>query len=655
MNRLTLILASALTTLVAPILPAHDASYQFYEAIRLDNLNQLRSLVKEKSVLQKDRRGGTPLLYAAAFGSFEALQILVRSGADVNEANDFGATPLMFSINDPRKAEFLIAHGAGVNARSKMGRTPLLIASATDGGSETVKLLLDRGAKFDVRDDLQTTPLLAAAYANDLATLGLLMDRGANANEKDASGMTPLMWAAANGQLAAVKLLLAKGADVNAVSVPQAFGTVKNGAIALGSLTPLLLAAPYGGAPMLEVLLDSGAKINAQDVRGMTPLMLAIATDRADPKNVRLLIKRGADLNKKDCTGLTARDWAAKYNSPAILHELGMQPVTAETKELIGKIAGALPTSRQAAQNAVALLQRTSTSFSREGGCVACHAQNLLGMTVKAAASAHISLDQSAANEDSRSTHLQLGAAEQPLLQRMDPPAPEILSYALLQLAAGDIQPDRGTDAMVYNLAAQQRQAGNWHMGVARPPMGDGDFSRTALSIRALQLYGLPGRQADFQKRIERAASWLASTTPRNTEDLNMQLLGLHWADAHRQIRQDDVRRLERLQREDGGWAQTPDLPTDAYATGQVLYTLHELGIPADSPVYRRGVDYLLRTQKDDGSWLVRSRAVKIQPYFQSGFPYGHDQWISSAGTAWAAIALSFASVPDRSTASLIR
>jgi hypothetical protein len=41
-----------------------------------------------------------------------------------------------------------------------------------------------------------------------------------------------------------------------------------------------------------------------------------------------------------------------------------------------------------------------------------------------------------------------------------------------------------------------------------------------------------------------------------------------------------------------------------------------------------------------DGSWYVRSRAVKFQPYFQSGFPFDHDQWISAAATAWAVRAL---------------
>jgi hypothetical protein len=39
----------------------------------------------------------------------------------------------------------------------------------------------------------------------------------------------------------------------------------------------------------------------------------------------------------------------------------------------------------------------------------------------------------------------------------------------------------------------------------------------------------------------------------------------------------------------------------------------------------------------------VRSRAMKIQPYFESGFPYGHDQWISHAATAWATMGLAAA------------
>ena len=60
----------------------------------------------------------------------------------------------------------------------------------------------------------------------------------------------------------------------------------------------------------------------------------------------------------------------------------------------------------------------------------------------------------------------------------------------------------------------------------------------------------------------------------------------------------------------------------------------------ASGVAHRRGVQYLLSTQYPDGSWYVRSRAAGFQPYFESGFPFKHDQWISAAATGWAAEAL---------------
>ena len=122
-----------------------------------------------------------------------------------------------------------------------------------------------------------------------------------------------------------------------------------------------------------------------------------------------------------------------------------------------------------------------------------------------------------------------------------------------------------------------------------------------------------------------------------------MQLLGLHWAKAQPKLRDTRVRELLALQRPDGGWAQTPYLRSDAYATGQVLYTLRQLGVPATNAGLQRGTAYLQRTQAADGTWHVVNRAMKLQPYFQGGFPYDHDQWISHAGSAWAVMGLASA------------
>jgi len=53
-----------------------------------------------------------------------------------------------------------------------------------------------------------------------------------------------------------------------------------------------------------------------------------------------------------------------------------------------------------------------------------------------------------------------------------------------------------------------------------------------------------------------------------------------------------------------------------------------------------KGVNFLLATQAANGSWRVTSRSPKFQAYFNSGFPYSGDQWISAWATGWATMAL---------------
>ena len=85
-------------------------------------------------------------------------------------------------------------------------------------------------------------------------------------------------------------------------------------------------------------------------------------------------------------------------------------------------------------------------------------------------------------------------------------------------------------------------------------------------------------------------------------------------------------------------------MESTAYATGKALYALQIAGLPASDGEYERGVKFLLSTQEMDGSWFVKTRAMAFQPYFDTGFPHGYDQWISAAGTSWASMALSLAS-----------
>jgi N-acyl-D-amino-acid deacylase len=188
---------------------------------------------------------------------------------------------------------------------------------------------------------------------------------------------------------------------------------------------------------------------------------------------------------------------------------------------------------------------------------------------------------------------------------------------------------------------AAQREDGSWQGVDRRPPLQYSPVSDTAYAVRAIQQYALSGRRKETERRIDRARAWLLAVDPRQTEERVMQLLGLAWTNADKSAIRKRGERLLAQQQPDGGWSQRAGFPSDAYATGQTLYALHEASvIPVSSAAYQRGVKFLLDTQFEDGSWHVISRAVKFQPYFESGFPHHHDQWISSAGTAWAAIAL---------------
>ena len=180
-------------------------------------------------------------------------------------------------------------------------------------------------------------------------------------------------------------------------------------------------------------------------------------------------------------------------------------------------------------------------------------------------------------------------------------------------------------------------------------------YQTAALAIYTLRKYGPPAEQSDTDRAIARAIAWLEAATPTTTQDRAFRLLGLAWAGAGTTSVSAAVKSLAATQRPDGGWSQLPTMESDSYATGQALYALNAGGnLPTGDPTYERGVKYLLNTQAADGSWYVKSRSIWLQPYFDSGFPYERDQWISAAGTAWATIALSLTVEPQQLTKNAI-
>ena len=630
-----------MTAVVFPVLLVAQSATEptaVFSMIRDNRMSELQSWVKKnRPESVADKLGNQPLHYAALYGSPEAVQVLLEAGAPTEVRNAGEVTPLIYAATDLAKVKLLLAKGADVKAVSKQGRTALHLAVASADGLAIARLLLAKGADVNAKDGIGQTPLICAEMSQtDLVEL--LVRSGADVKAASMAGITAMMQAAGAGNVAVAKLLLSKGADVNAANTMG--GKVPRGEIALKHLTALMLAAPYSPAAMTKVLLDAGADVKMRDVRGMTALMLALGSDHQDAGTVRLLIEAGSDVDAKDASGESVMDWARKNPNPAILNLLNAKNAKAAVMAVGAPKAGSPVAPREAVTRGLRLMEKSSPTFFKEGGCVSCHHQVPAAMAVKAAREAGLAYDRGAAAEQAKTITaitIPFGAS---MLQGQDigGGTDQATSAALGAMAHG-IEPGAASDLLVHYIASKQKPDGSWALpGIGRPPMEETNIARTAYAVKVLQHYGWAGRKAEFTARIERAKGWLESAVATTTYDDAELLLGLVWteskkAEAARQ-------RLIALQRADGGWAQKAEMAPDAYATGLALYALREGGMAVTHPVYGKGVEYLRRTQLADGSWYVASRAPKFQPYFQSGFPHDHDQWISAIATAYAVRAM---------------
>jgi hypothetical protein len=217
--------------------------------------------------------------------------------------------------------------------------------------------------------------------------------------------------------------------------------------------------------------------------------------------------------------------------------------------------------------------------------------------------------------------------------------------YALLTLEVGGTMPDEVTDAVTEYLLKRDQSTDHWRSSSNRPPSEASDFTSTYLALRALAAYGKEGQKDRIATRVRKARQWLEVTIPKDTEDRVFRLLALKAASAPEESIRKVSDDLLATRHGDGGWSQLEGGTSDAYATGSALVALHLAGrLATDSPAYRGGLRFLIADQHEDGSWFVASRSKPFQPYFESGFPYGKDQFISMAATSWAVTALALAS-----------
>jgi ankyrin repeat protein len=555
--------------------------------------------------------GSSPLMYAALYGDAPLLRSMLAAGGNPNLRNDSGGSALLWATDDLEKVRLLIDAGADVNQASNFGRTPLMLASIRADATEVVALLLARGAK-------PTPQALGAAARGDEATVRALVAAGAK--DKGEAANTAL----SAGCISCVSLI----SPDPAARMP-------------GALLSLFAPAGPGDPALIRAALERGADVNVRDNKGRSVLIKAAISETISPDLFQTFVDRTTDINLKAADGLNALDHALRLGRGPIIEILKRAGAT-PTQAAPQARPGFVPHNSVAAAigRTLPLLQRSSKEFYAKGGCVGCHHNLQTAETVELARSAGFEVDETLAREELQILARDIGATREQALEGIVAPggAATTVGYILMSLDARRYAPDESTDALVHLLRMYQRTNGRWASPV-RPPIEASEFTATAVSIYGLRAYGRRNGAAN-DPAIARGARWLETATPINHEDRVFRLRGLVWANGPPVALQAAQQQLLASQRRDGGWSQTDFRGSDAYATGAALVALREAGLPPDSRVYKRGVRYLLKTQLADGSWLVRTRAHGTQAYFESGFPHGVDQFISASATNWAAQAL---------------
>lgn len=119
---------------------------------------------------------------------------LLRDGADPNQQNLFGNTPLNMAIYNGYEeivAELLRFHANPNLASANSGDFPLHLAAAI-GKRQIVKYLLEAGADVNQANKTGKTPLLIAVSMGYKEIAEDLLAHGAKWNTPDMSGDTPL-------------------------------------------------------------------------------------------------------------------------------------------------------------------------------------------------------------------------------------------------------------------------------------------------------------------------------------------------------------------------------------------------------------------------------------------------------------------------------
>lgn len=294
---------------------------------RTPNRIELR---KGRNLIQTEGfEGWTMLHYAASESGYKLMLVYIlwrissgKENIDINAQNHLGDTALHVAADDNSYlVPLLIEAGAKVDVRNKLGKTPLhILASGAKPRAAAISVLVKNGASLDhPRDNEEMTPLHSAILAGNVDCIDTMVDLGADIEAPGNFGNRPLHIAAQSGQSTEViRRLLDQGADPNA----------RND---IGDL-PIHFAKSVS---VLEALLSAqDSDIDVLDGKGETCLALACVRD--DVEMVVRLVILGASPHLQDHEGNTPAHFAASLD---VLKRLLLSKVDPRVENYLGRTA----------------------------------------------------------------------------------------------------------------------------------------------------------------------------------------------------------------------------------------------------------------------------------------------------------------------------
>jgi ankyrin repeat protein len=630
------VLRLSLFALISVALSAQTDSSRdaLFGAIRAGSTAEVERLLKagaDPNVVDAD---GTPALMAGTlFGGADLVKLLLDRGADPNRSGVGGTTALMWAVPNLEKVRLLVAHGANVNAPSETDRTAFLVAASYPRTLDVLRLLLDRGADLRAQDRTGATALALALRSADVDVVRFLVDKGL---EPDALTPAARRASVARNDLPTAEFLLSKAPS----PAQDLLGTV-------ATWQPVNVVARW-----IEAGGDVNSSLAAQYAR--TPLMNAVTSEAEGADTLKLLLDKGANPNAETTEGERPLDWAMYKGDRSKIEVLEKYGATRghgpRRDDIAPPAAGGVSDPRASLTRSLTRLMEVAPKFREQATCISCHHNTMPALAAAAAKRKGIEVDQTKAQKNLNDI-LTFFTGAVPRMMLGDPAVGgEAITtgYAQMALLAEGHPLDTTTAAMTHWLMARQMPDGRWlGNGLNRPPSEYSLISHTAIAAGGLKSYPIAGRKNEMAESLRRAQSWLLAAEAKSAEERAMRLMGLIWTDAPRAQVNAAIKDVRDRQEANGGWSQFGRTAPDAYATGLSLYALHVAGVPPADEAYRKGVAFLLSTQYQDGTWLVRTHSFPVQRYFESGFPYGRHQWISTAGTSWASLAIA-QTLPDR-------